>query len=362
MLYNLLFPLSDKYSVLNIFKYLTFRTGGAVFTALIICFLTGPMIIHWLKDKQHACQPIREDGPESHLKTKQGTPTMGGLMILISVCLSTLLWADWHNVFVWIVLGITLTFSLIGFTDDYLKVSKKNSQGMRGKLKLVFEFSLAFVAVWFITKATVEPTAMTLSFPFFKNLSLNLYWFYIPFAMFVIVGSSNAVNLTDGLDGLAIVPTMVVAFVFLIIAYVAGHAAFATYLQIPYIAGTGELTIFCGALIGAGLGFLWFNAPPAKVFMGDTGSLMLGGALGAVSVVTKHEIVLAIAGGLFVLETFSVIIQVVSFKLTGKRIFRMAPIHHHFEKLGWSEQTVVVRFWIIAIILGLIALSTLKIR
>ena len=362
MLYNLLFPLSDQYSVLNIFKYLTFRTGGAVFTALIICFLIGPAIIHWLKDTQHACQPIREDGPESHLKTKQGTPTMGGLMILISVCLSTLLWADWRNIFVWIVLGITLAFSLIGFTDDYLKVSKKNSQGMRGKLKLVFEFTFAFAAVWFITKSTVGPIATTLSFPFFKNLSLNLCLFYIPFAMFVIVGSSNAVNLTDGLDGLAIVPTMVVAFVFLIIAYVAGHAAFAAYLQISYIAGAGELAVFCGALIGAGLGFLWFNAPPAKVFMGDTGSLMLGGALGTVSVITKHEIVLAIAGGLFVLETFSVIIQVVSFKMTGKRVFKMAPIHHHFEKLGWSEQTVVVRFWIIAIILGLIALSTLKIR
>ena len=217
MLYNLLFPLSDQYSVLNIFKYLTFRTGGAVFTALIICFLIGPAIIHWLKDKQHACQPIREDGPESHLKTKQGNPTMGGLMILISVSISTLLWADWKNTFVWVVLGITLSFSLIGFTDDYLKVSKKNSQGMRGKLKLVFEFLCAFIAVWFITESTVEPTATTLSFPFFKNLSLNLSLFYIPFAMFVIVGSSNAVNLTDGLDGLAIVPTMVVAFVFLII-------------------------------------------------------------------------------------------------------------------------------------------------
>ncbi|MBR1777993.1 MAG: phospho-N-acetylmuramoyl-pentapeptide-transferase [Alphaproteobacteria bacterium] len=362
MLYNLLYPLSDQYSVLNIFKYLTFRTGGAIFTALIICFLIGPAIIHWLKDKQHACQPIREDGPESHLKTKQGTPTMGGLMILISVCLSTLLWADWKNVFVWVVLGITLSFSLIGFTDDYLKVSKKNSQGMRGKLKLLFEFLFAFIAVWFVTKATTEPTATTLGFPFFKNLSLNLSCFYIPFAMFVIVGSSNAVNLTDGLDGLAIMPAMIVSVVFLIISYVAGHAAFAAYLQISYIAGTGELAVFCGALIGAGLGFLWFNAPPAKIFMGDTGSLMLGGALGTLSVITKHEIVLAIAGGLFVLETFSVIIQVVSFKLTGHRVFKMAPIHHHFEKMGWSEQTVVVRFWIISIILGLIALSTLKIR
>lgn len=362
MLYNLLYPLSDQYSILNIFKYLTFRTGGAIFTALILCFMIGPMIIHWLKDKQHACQPIREDGPESHLKTKQGTPTMGGLMILISLCVSTLLWADWKNTFVWVVLGITIVFSLIGFSDDYLKVSKKNSSGMRGKLKLLLEFSCAFIAVWIITKATVEPTATTLSFPFFKKLSLNISLFYIPFAMFVIVGSSNAVNLTDGLDGLAIVPVMVVAFVFLIISYVAGHAAFATYLQISYIAGAGELAVFCGALIGAGLGFLWFNAPPAKIFMGDTGSLMLGGALGTVSVVTKHEIALAIAGGLFVLETFSVIIQVVSFKLTGRRVFKMAPLHHHFEKMGWPELTVVVRFWIVSIILGLIALSTLKIR
>lgn len=362
MLYNLLFPLSDKYSVLNLFKYLTFRTGGAIFTALIVCFAVGPFVIHWLKDKQHACQPIRTDGPESHLKTKQGTPTMGGLMILISLCVSTLLWADWNNPFIWAILGITTCFSLIGFADDYLKVSRKNSAGMHGKLKLVLEFSCAFAAVWFIADATAEPTATTLTFPFFKNLSLNLGLFYIPFAMFVIVGSSNAVNLTDGLDGLAIMPVMVVSFVFLIIAYVAGHAAFAAYLQLPYIAGTGELSVFCGALIGAGLGFLWFNAPPAKIFMGDTGSLMLGGALGTLSVATKHEIVLAIAGGLFVLETLSVIIQVVSFKTRGKRVFKMAPIHHHFEKMGWSEQTVVVRFWIISIILGLIALSSLKIR
>ncbi len=362
MLYNLLYPLSNQYSFLNLFKYLTFRTGGAIFTALIICFIIGPHIIHWLKDTQHACQPIREDGPESHLKTKKGTPTMGGIMILISVCLSTLLWADWSNVFVWSVLGITISFSLIGFSDDYLKVAKNNSKGLPGKLKLLLEFSCAFIALWFITKATNESVATTLSFPFFKNLSLNLCWFYIPFAMFVIVGSSNAVNLTDGLDGLAIVPVMVVSFVFLIISYVAGHASFAVYLQIPYIAGSGELSVFCGALIGSGLGFLWYNAPPAKVFMGDTGSLMLGGALGTVSVITKHEIALAIAGGLFVLETLSVIIQVVSFKTTGRRIFKMAPLHHHFEKTGWPELTVVVRFWIIAIVLGLIALSTLKIR
>lgn len=362
MLYNILFPLSAQYSFLNIFKYLTFRTGGAIFTALILCFLVGPMIIHWLKDKQHCCQPIREDGPESHLKTKQGTPTMGGLMIMISLTLSTLLWADWKNVFVWVVLGITISFAMIGFADDYLKVSKKNSKGLPGKLKLVLEFLCAGIAVWYITQATAPGTATTLTFPFFKHIAFNLCAFYIPFAMFVIVGSSNAVNLTDGLDGLAIVPVMVVAFVFLIISYVAGHAAFAAYLQIAYVAGAGELAVFCGALIGAGLGFLWFNAPPAAIFMGDTGSLALGGALGAVSIVTKHEVVLAIAGGLFVLETFSVIIQVLYFKMTKKRIFRMAPIHHHFEKMGWSELTVVVRFWIIAIILGLIALSTLKIR
>lgn len=361
MLYNLLYPLSSEYSFLNIFKYLTFRTGGAIFTALMVSFLVGPALIRWLKDKQHCCQPIRTDGPETHLK-KQGTPTMGGLMILTSILVSTLLWADVKNGFVWLVLGVTLAFGAVGFADDWLKVSKKNTAGMRGKLKLVFEFAAAGAMAWYVTKMTAEPTAHTLTFPFFKNWAVNLGVFYLPFAMFVIVGAGNAVNLTDGLDGLAIVPVMIVAFVFMIISYVAGHAAFAAYLQLPYIAGTGELSVFCGAVIGAGMGFLWFNAPPAKIFMGDTGSLALGGMLGALAVATKHEIVLAIAGGLFVAETLSVILQVVSYKTTHKRIFKMAPLHHHFEKMGWTEQNVVIRFWIVAMILGLFALSTLKIR
>lgn len=287
---------------------------------------------------------------------------MGGLMILASVTVATLLWADLKNGFVWTALLLTFSYGLIGFLDDYLKVSKHTCGGLPGKLKLLLQFSFAGIAVWYVTTLTPEPVATSLTFPFLKKALLDLWIFYIPFAMFVVVGSSNAVNLTDGLDGLVSVPMMIVACVFMIIAYVSGHMAFATYLQLPYIAGTGELSVFCGAMIGAGMGFLWFNAPPAKIFMGDTGSLALGGALGILSVATKHEIVLAIAGGLFVVETVSVILQVISFKTTGKRIFKMAPLHHHFEKLGWKEQTVVVRFWIISMILGLIALSTLKIR
>lgn len=362
MLYNLLYPISSEYSFLNIFKYLTFRTGGAIFTALIVCFLIGPKLISTLKQMQHGGQPIREDGPESHLLTKKGTPTMGGLMILAGIAVSTLLWADLKNGFVWAALLLTLSYGLIGFLDDYLKVSKHTCGGLPGKLKLLLQFSFAGLAVWYITELTPETVATGLTFPFFKKIVLDLWVFYVPFAMFVIVGSSNAVNLTDGLDGLATVPMMIVAAVFMIIAYMSGHVSFASYLQLPYIAGTGELSVFCGAMIGAGMGFLWFNAPPAKIFMGDTGSLALGGALGILSVATKHEIVLAIAGGLFVVETVSVILQVISFKMTGKRIFKMAPLHHHFEKQGWHEQTVVVRFWIISMILGLIALSTLKIR
>ena len=362
MLYNFLFPLSAQCSYLNIFKYLTFRTGGAIFTSLIICFFIGPSLISWLKKKQSGGQPIREDGPESHLLTKKGTPTMGGLMILISMSFSTILWADLKNGFIWPVLLLTISYGIIGFLDDYLKVTKHTSGGLRGKLKLLLQFTFAGIAVYFITKATAPSIASSLTFPFLKKALLDLCIFYIPFAMFVIVGSSNAVNLTDGLDGLATVPVMIVSMVFLIIVYLSGNITFATYLQIPYIAGSGELAVFCGAIVGAGLGFLWFNAPPAKIFMGDTGSLALGGALGAVSVAAKHEIVLAIAGGLFVVETVSVILQVAYFKMTGKRIFKMAPIHHHFEKMGWQEQTVVIRFWIISMILGLIALSTLKIR
>lgn len=362
MFYSLLYPLSSDYKFLNVFRYITFRTGGAIFTALLISFLIGPKIIRWLKSHQGEGQPIREDGPQSHLLTKKGTPTMGGLMILISMVTSSLLWGDLSNVYLWVVLGTAVSFAFIGFIDDYLKLKHRSSNALSGKLRLFLEFLFSGIAVYVVTVNTAESMATTLTFPFFKKLAFDLCLFYIPFAMFVVVGTANAVNLTDGLDGLTIMPSMIVSLVFMLIAYLSGNVNFAAYLQLPYLAGTGELSVFCGSLIGAGLGFLWFNAPPAKVFMGDTGSLSLGGSLGIVGVITKHEIVLAIAGGLFVLETLSVILQVASFKLRGKRIFKMAPIHHHFEKLGWTESTVVIRFWIISMILGLIALSSLKLR
>lgn len=362
MFYSLLYPLSSDYTVLNVFRYITFRTGGALFTALLISFLIGPKIIRWLKSHQGDGQPIREDGPQSHLLTKKGTPTMGGLMILISMITSTLLWSRLDNQYIWAVIFTAISFALIGFADDYLKLKNRSSKALSGKLRLLLEFLFAGLAVYWVTKYTVPEMATTLTFPFFKKLAFDLCLFYIPFAMFVVVGTANAVNLTDGLDGLTIMPSMIVAFVFMIIAYLSGNVNFAAYLQIPYFPNTGELSVFCGALVGAGMGFLWFNAPPAKVFMGDTGSLALGGSLGILSVATKHEIVLAIAGGLFVLETLSVILQVASYKLYGKRIFKMAPIHHHFEKMGWTESTVVIRFWIISMILGLIALSSLKLR
>lgn len=362
MFYSLLYPLSSDYKFLNVFRYITFRTGGAIFTALLISFLIGPKIIRWLKSHQGEGQPIREDGPQSHLLTKKGTPTMGGLMILISMVTSSLLWGDLSNVYLWVVLGTAVSFAFIGFIDDYLKLKHRSSNALSGKLRLFLEFLFAGIAVYVVTVNTTGSMATTLTFPFFKKLAFDLCLFYIPFAMFVVVGTANAVNLTDGLDGLTIMPSMIVSLVFMLIAYLSGNVNFAAYLQLPYLAGTGELSVFCGSLIGAGLGFLWFNAPPAKVFMGDTGSLSLGGSLGIVGVITKHEIVLAIAGGLFVLETLSVILQVASFKLRGKRIFKMAPIHHHFEKLGWTESTVVIRFWIISMILGLIALSSLKLR
>ena len=361
MLPVLLAPLADEFILFNLFRYLTFRTGGALLTALVIAFVIGPGLIRWLRNKQGEGQPIRQDGPETHFK-KRGTPTMGGLMILIGIAVSTLLWADITNTYVWIVLLVTVGFGALGFVDDYLKLTRRNTKGMPGKLKLAGQVTLALVAtLWFIA-ATPAPLDTGLAVPFFKDLLIQLGWFLVPFAVFVIVGASNAVNLTDGLDGLAIVPVMIAAGVFGFIAYLAGNVIFADYLQIHHVAGTGELAIFCGALIGGGLGFLWFNAPPAMVFMGDTGALALGGALGAVSVVTKHELVLAIIGGLFVLEAVSVMIQVASFKLTGKRVFKMAPIHHHFEKMGWAEPTIVIRFWIIAVILALIGLSTLKLR
>ncbi|PKU22685.1 phospho-N-acetylmuramoyl-pentapeptide-transferase [Telmatospirillum siberiense] len=361
MLYNLLFPLADQAGILNLFKYLTFRTGGAVLTALLISFFAGPSVIRWLRRKQGRGQPIRTDGPESHL-TKKGTPTMGGILVLLALTLSTLLWTDLTNPYIWIVLLVTLSYGLIGFADDYLKVSKRNTKGLPGKLKMAGQIAVAIVATIFIMRLSPEPLSRAMAVPFFKNVLLQLGWGYMVMAVFVMVGASNAVNLTDGLDGLATVPVMIAAGVFSLIAYMVGHAVFANYLQIHHVPGAGELAVFCGALVGAGLGFLWFNAPPAIVFMGDTGSLAMGGALGAMSVVTKHEIVLAIVGGLFVLETVSVIVQVASYKLTGKRVFRMAPLHHHFEKKGWAEPTVVIRFWIISGILALVGLSTLKLR
>ncbi len=361
MLFLLLAPLADDFIVFNLFRYITFRTGGAVMTALLIGFVIGPGLIAWLKRKQGEGQPIRADGPETHLK-KKGTPTMGGLMILIAAIVSTLLWGDVTNPYLWIVLFVTTGFGLIGFGDDYLKLTKRNPKGLSGRLKIVGQVTIAAVAAIWIMSITREPVATGLAVPFFKDYLGQLGLLFIPFAAFVMVGSSNAVNLTDGLDGLAIVPVMIAAGVFGLIAYLVGNVIFANYLQLHHVPGSGELAVFLGALIGAGLGFLWFNAPPAMVFMGDVGSLSMGGALGAVAVITKHEIVLAIVGGLFVLETVSVIVQVASYKLTGKRVFRMAPLHHHFEKKGWAEPTVVIRFWIIAVILALVGLSTLKLR
>ncbi len=330
-------------------------------TSLLICFVFGPSIIAWLKQKQGEGQPIRNDGPETHLK-KKGTPTMGGLMILISVIVSTALWADLSNIYTWIVLFVTIGFGSVGFLDDYRKLTRRSHLGVPGKVRLAIQIVIASSAVYIISSVASPLTATGLAIPFVKDYLLPLGILFMPFAVFVIIGASNAVNLTDGLDGLATVPVIIAALCFIIITYLAGNLVFANYLQINHVPGAGELSVFCGSLVGACLGFLWFNAPPAQVFMGDTGSLSLGSALGTVAVIVKHELVLAIIGGLFVMETLSVIIQVVSFKLTGKRVFRMAPIHHHFEKLGWSEPTVVIRFWIIACILGLIGLSTLKLR
>jgi phospho-N-acetylmuramoyl-pentapeptide-transferase len=355
--------LAGELSVLNVFRYITFRTAGATVTALVFVFLFGPAIIASLKLRQGKGQPIREDGPKNHLVTKAGTPTMGGLMILSGIVVSTLLWGNWSNIYVWVVLGVTIGFGLIGLYDDYLKVTKANSYGgFSARTRLVLEAVIALVACIVVALVGMKPLSTSLTFPFFKDLVVDLGWFFVPFAAFVIVGAGNAVNLTDGLDGLAIVPVMVAAACFAFIAYLSGNAVFADYLQIHLVPGTGELAVVCGAVVGAGLGFLWFNAPPAAIFMGDTGSLALGGMLGAIAVTTKHEIVLAIVGGLFVMEAASVIIQVASFKLTGKRVFRMAPIHHHFEALGWTEAQVVIRFWVVAVLLALIGLSSLKLR
>jgi phospho-N-acetylmuramoyl-pentapeptide-transferase len=361
MFYKLI-AFSDTISALNVFRYITFRTGGAMFTGIVFVFLFGPSIIDSLRLKQGKGQPIRPDGPQSHLVTKKGTPTMGGLMILSSLVVSTVLWANPTNAYVWVVLGVTLGFGLIGFYDDYLKVTKQSHAGISGRTRLLIEFAIAGVACYAIVVIGRAPQSTSLAFPFFKDLLIDFGWFFVAFAAVIVVGAGNAVNLTDGLDGLAIVPVMIAAGCFGAISWAIGNAVFAEYLQVNFVSGAGELAVLCGAILGAGLGFLWFNAPPASIFMGDTGSLALGGLLGTVAVITKHEIVLGIIGGLFVLEVVSVIVQVVSFKLTGKRVFRMAPIHHHFEQLGWTEPQIVIRFWIIAVVLALAGLSTLKLR
>jgi phospho-N-acetylmuramoyl-pentapeptide-transferase len=349
------------FSPLNLFRYITFRAGGAAATALFFVFFFGPAIIAALRLKQGKGQPIREDGPASHLLTKKGTPTMGGLMILSGLIVGTLLWANLKNPYVWIVLLVMTGFGLIGFYDDYLKVTKQSHKGFSGRARLASEGLIALAACVAMMRIG-SANATMLALPFDKGFAINLGYGFLLFGPFVIVAAGNSVNMTDGLDGLAIVPSMIAAGAFALIAYLAGNAIFANYLAINFVPGAGELTVICAALIGAGLGFLWFNAPPAQIFMGDTGSLALGGLIGTVAVAVKHEIVLLIIGGLFVLETLSVIVQVVSFKLTGKRVFRMAPIHHHFEQLGWSEPQIVVRFWIIAFVLALVGLSTLKVR
>lgn len=362
MLYNLLYPLSEQFGALNVFRYLTFRAGAAVLTALLIAFVFGPSIIRSLKARQKQGQPFREEFSEEHILAKRGTPTMGGFLILAALGFGTLLWADLTNGYVWVCIVVTFGFGAIGFFDDYLKVSRGSSHGVPGKIKLLAEIVISAGAVVWVMDLSGGELAGRLAIPFVKDVLIDLGWFYIPFAVIVIAGTSNAVNLTDGLDGLAIMPVIIAAGTFALISYLVGNVVFADYLQIQSVPGAGELAVFLGALIGAGLGFLWFNAPPAMVFMGDTGSLALGGALGSVAVITKHEIVLAIVGGLFVLETISVIVQVISFKLTGKRVFRMAPLHHHYEQHGWAEPTIVVRFWIIAFILALVGLATLKLR
>ncbi len=353
--------------ILNLLKYQTFRTGMAVFTAQLVVVALGSRFIRFMQVKQGKGQPIRTDGIQRHVVEKAGTPTMGGVMILAGLLVSTLLWADLSNIYVWVGIMVTATYGVLGFLDDYAKVTKQTVDGVSGKLRLVIEVGVAAAAVWLLIvygghAPGAEALSTSIAFPIFKSVLLNLGWFYLAFGAFIIVGAANAVNFTDGLDGLAIVPVMIAAAAYGLITYLVGNFIFSQYLQVHFVPGVGELAIFCGAIIGSGLGFLWYNAPPAKIFMGDTGSLALGGAVGTMAVATKHEIVLGVIGGLFVLETLSVMIQVVSFKLTGKRVFRMAPIHHHFEKLGWSESTVVIRFWIVSVVLAMIGLSTLKLR
>ena len=360
MLY-LLTNLSDGGDFFNLFRYISFRAGGAFLTALIFGFMFGNPLINVLRRKQGKGQPIRSDGPEGHF-VKAGTPTMGGLLIVGALAFSTILWARMDNPFVLMVLFVTLSYALIGFADDYAKVSKQSTDGVSGKVRLVLGFVVAALAGFWASYFHPDALTNELAFPIFKNLLVDLGFLFVPFAMLVIVGAANAVNFTDGLDGLAVMPVMIAAATFGIIAYAVGRVDFSEYLEVHYVPEAGEITIFCAALIGGGLGFLWYNAPPAAVFMGDTGSLALGGALGAISVATKHEIVLSIVGGLFVMETLSVIIQVAYFKRTGKRVFLMAPIHHHYEKKGWSEPQIVIRFWIISLILAMIGLATLKVR
>lgn len=363
MIHYLLNEFSEYFSFLNAFGYITSRVGASVMTSMILVFLFGPRLIRQLKNVQGEGQPIREDGPQSHLLTKKGTPTMGGLMILMGIIVSTLLWADLSNKYIWYVLFVTMGFGGIGYYDDYLKVKNRSADTkFTGKMRLFLESLVALVGVVGIMSLQKDGFNTSLAFPLFKDLLINLGWFFPVFAVFTIVGFGNSVNLTDGLDGLAIVPVMIAAGTFGLLAYIVGNAVFSGYLQVHSVPGTGELAILLGAMVGAGLGFLWFNAPPAMIFMGDTGSLALGGTLGAVAVAIKHEIVLGIVGGLFVLETVSVIVQVISFKLTGKRVFRMAPLHHHYEQKGWAESTIVIRFWIIAVILAMVGLATLKLR
>ncbi|MDB5475451.1 MAG: UDP-N-acetylmuramyl pentapeptide phosphotransferase/UDP-N-acetylglucosamine-phosphate transferase [Phenylobacterium sp.] len=354
-------------TALRLLRYQTFRTGMSLFTAQLVVVAMGSRFIRWMQAKQGKGQPIRAEGIERHVIEKAGTPTMGGVMILAGLFAGTLLWSDLSNVYVWAVLLVTAGYGVLGFLDDYAKVTKQSTEGVSGRLRLLLEGLIAAAAVammirWGAPSPETPHLATSLTFPVFKEALLNLGWLYAIFAAFVIVGAANAVNFTDGLDGLATVPVMIAAAAFGFIAYLVGNYVFANYLQLHFVEGAGEVAIFCGAMIGAGLGFLWYNAPPAKIFMGDTGSLALGGGLGAVAVACKHEIVLAIVGGLFVAETLSVVIQVAWFKRTGRRIFLMAPIHHHFEKLGWSESTVVIRFWIVSIMLALVGLATLKLR
>ncbi len=358
MLYHLLYPWSSELILFNVFRYITFRTIMATLTALMISFLLGRPLIDYLKAFRIG-QNIRHDGPESHLD-KSGTPTMGGILILFALAVSCLLWSRVDNPYLWIVLGVTLSYGAIGFADDYMKLTSGSHRGMKGKYRLLLELLIGAIVGTYLWWDPAFKT--TLAVPFFKNVTPDLGIWYIPFTALVIAGAGNAVNLTDGLDGLAIGPVMVCGITYLLFAYVTGHLKLAQYLQIPYVAGSGELTVICGAMLGAGMGFLWYNAYPAEIFMGDVGSLALGGLLGSVAVVTKHEILLAIAGGIFVIETMSVILQVISFKATGKRIFNMAPIHHHFELKGWPEPKVIVRFWILAVVFALMAVSTLKLR